>query len=174
MQTHAEVIRPGGLAQILIPLAVFAVIFAFRARRMTRVRPLKPGQLWIMPAIVALMAVVAFVATPPRGLGWLIAAAALLVGAALGWQRGRMMHIEVDPETGELRQRASPVALLFLILLVVVKSAARAEGAAMRLDVATLSDALLALAVGMFALMRVEMYLRAKRLAEDHRRAVFS
>ena len=171
---HGEVVQPGGLFQYLIPAVVVAVIFAFRARRMTRARPLKLWQLWIVPVMLVVVAGVTFITTPPTGTGWLIAGAALLIGAAIGWQRGRMMHIEVHRETGTLMQRASPLAILFLLGLVVARSALRMEGRAMGLNLATLTDSLLALAVGMFGVMRVEMFLRARRLLEEHRAAVFS
>ena len=172
---HGEVVQPGGLMQYVIPLVVFLVIFAFRARRMTRARPLQLWQLWIVPVMLVVAMAAAFASAPPSGTGWLIAGAALLVGAALGWQRGRMMHIEVDRATGTLMQRASPVAILFLLGLVVVRIAMRFEGRAMHMDGATLTDALLALAVGMFGVMRLEMFLRARRLLGEHRdRAAFS
>lgn len=172
---HGGVVQPGGLIQYAIPVAVFLVIFAFRARRMSRARPLKLWQLWIVPGILALATAVTFATMPPSGTGWLIAGAALLVGTGLGWQRGRMMHIEVDRATGTLMQRASPVAILFLLGLFVVRSAMRYEGRALGMDVATLTDALLALALGMFGVMRVEMFLRARRLLGEHRdRAAFS
>ncbi len=171
---HGEMVQPGGVLQYLIPIVVFVVIFAFRARRMTRARPLRLWQLWIVPVLLIVGASAAFIAMPPSGTGWLIAAVALLIGAAIGWQRGRMMHIEVHRETGTLMQRASPLALLFLLGLVVVRSALKVEGRAMGLDIATLTDSLLAFAVGMFGVMRVEMFLRARRLLEEHRAAVFS
>ena len=78
------------------------------------------------------------------------------------------MRLHVDPETHALNQQGSPAAMLFLLALVVVKAGARAEGSAMHLDVVMLTDALLALALGMFTAMRVEMYLRGKRLLAAH------
>ena len=97
---------------------------------------------------------------------------ALLIGAAVGWQRGKMMHIQVDPETHALNQKASP----------------RGDGVPDRPDPcpdgargvlghdgavspAMLTDPLIAFALGMFTLQRVEMYLRAKRLLEQARGA---
>ena len=167
---HGEVVQPGGLMQYVIPVAVFVIIFAFRARRMTRARPLKLWQLWIIPGLLTVGVAAEFVKAPPSGIGWPIVLLALLVGAAIGWQRGRMMHIEVDQASGTLIQRASPLALLFIVGLVVVKAAANVEGRTLGVDVVTLSDALLAMAVGTFGVMRVEMFLRARRLMEVHRR----
>lgn len=161
---HAEVVQPGGIAQYLIPIVVIAIVFAFRARRMTRSRPLKLGQLWIVPALYAMMVVSAFIRLPPNAAGWGAAVAGLAVGGALGWWRGKTIAIHVDPVTRTLSQRASPIGILILLGLVVTRSAAQMGGRAAHLDVTTLTDGLLPLALGTFAMMRVEIYLRAKRL----------
>ena len=92
----------------------------------------------------------------------------LLIGAAVGWQRGKMMHIHVDPETHALNQKASPAAMFFLIALIVVRTGARSvleqTGG---VSPAMLTDPLIAFALGMFTLTRLEMYLRARRLLEE-------
>lgn len=164
---HGQVVQPTGFVQYLIPVAVFIVIFGLRARRMSQMRPLKLGQLWIVPAIYVVIVAANFIAKPPTPTAWAASAAALLVGAALGWQRGRMMQIHVDPETHTLSQKGSPLAILFLLAIVGVKLGVQGEGRALGFDVALVTDAALALALGMFATTRVEMYLRAKRLLEE-------
>ena len=161
MPVHAA--QPGVL-QYAIPIVIFLVVFALRARRLTRLRPLKIEQLWIVPAIYAAVVAVIFYRSPPTLAGWAIAAAALAIGAALGWQRGKTMQIHLDPETHELRQRASLWALAFIVVLVAIKSVAQAEGAALHFNVAVLIDTLAALSLGIFAVQRLEMYLRATRL----------
>lgn len=161
---HAEAVQPSGWLQYAIPLAIFAVIFAFRVRRMSQERPLQLERLWIVPAIFGALLVVTLIATPPHGLGWLWVALALPIGAALGWWRGTSVRIAVDPATHRLNQRASPLAIVVLLLLVVFKQAARYEGGALHADVTALSDALLALATATFAVLRLEMYLRGRRL----------
>lgn len=141
-----------------------AVVFTIRARRMSKVQPLRRDRLWMVPAAYLAIVALSFAMQPPTATGWLASAAALLVGAALGWQRGKTVRIHLDPDTGELNQKASVAGMVFLLVLIMVKAAARAGGTAMHLDVATFTDALLALALGTFTLMRVEMLLRAKRL----------
>lgn len=168
---HGQVVQPGGWLQYAIPIVMFAVIFAVRARRMSQLRPLKIGQLWIVPAIYLAMVGATFVARPPSLAGWLVSLVALVVGAGLGWQRGRMMAIHVDPETHRISQRGSPLAVLFLMAIVLIRMAAQTEGRAMHFDVALITDAALALALGMFTATRVEMYLRARRLLEEARAA---
>ena len=163
---HAEVVQPGGITQYLIPIVVIAIVFAFRARRMTRSQPLKLGQLWIIPTIYALAVVAAFVANPPNATGWAAALVGLVLGCGLGWYRGKTIAIHVDPITRTLSQKASPLGVLILLGLVAVKVAAQAGGRMAHLDVTILTDGLLGLALGTFAMMRVEMFLRARRLLQ--------
>lgn len=161
---HAQVVQPHELLQYLLPLVVFVVIFAFRARRMSQVRPLKLERLWIVPAIYLVLVVVTFVTKPPSEIGWLVSLVALAIGAGAGWPRGRMMAILVDPATHQLNQKGSPIAILFLFAIIAVKVVAQNEGSTMGLDAALVTDAALAFGLGMFTMTRVEMYLRAQRM----------
>ncbi|RDE05547.1 CcdC protein domain-containing protein [Sphingomonas aracearum] len=162
MQAHH--VQPGGWLQFVIPLAIAGVVLALRARRMTRVRALHPGRLWMVPALYAALVAALLVQHPPAPLGWLACAAGLAAGCALGWQRGKTMRIHLDPATGGLHQQGSLVAILFLVVLIAVKQGAAAGGAALHLDVGLMTDVLACLALGMFSVMRVEMFLRARRL----------
>jgi hypothetical protein len=164
-----QVVQPTGIAQYLIPIAVFIVIFALRARRMSQMRPLKLERLWVVPAIYFAIVAANFIAKPPTLAAWIASAIALLLGAALGWQRGRMMQIHVDPQTHALNQKGSPWAILFLMAIVLIKMAVQGEGRAIGFDVMLVTDAALAFALGMFTTTRVEMYLRAKRLLDEAR-----
>lgn len=161
---HGQAVQPGGMTQYLIPIAVFAVIFAFRVRRMSQMRPLKLEQLWIVPAIYLVVVAASFVASPPTATGWAVTLAGVALGGALGWFRGKTVAIHVDPATHRLNQKASPLGMLILLVVVGGRMVARAGGQAAHLDVVTLTDGLLGLALGTFTMMRVEMYLRGSRL----------
>ena len=146
------------------------VIMALRMRRMGQMRPLNLNNLWIVPALYLVVAALMFFQLPPTGWVAIASAAALAVGAAVGWQRGKMMHIHVDPETHALNQKASPAAMIFLIVLIIVRTGARSVlGQESDISPAMLTDPLIAFALGMFSLTRLEMYLRAKRLLEEAR-----
>src|SRR6185437_2794594 len=95
-----------------ITIGIIVVVLALRMRGMSKMRPLKLGALWIVPALYLAVAVFMFVQLPP-------------IGAAVGWQRGKMMHIHVDPDSHALNQKASPAAMMFLIVLIVVRAGAR-------------------------------------------------
>jgi len=155
-----------------VTLAIIVVIMALRMRGMSKMRPLKLGNLWIVPAIYLAVTIWMFVLLPPVGWVAIASVGALLIGAAVGWQRGKMMHIHVDPETHALNQKASPAAMFFLVILIVVRTGARSLlGAESHVSPAMLTDPLIAFALGMFTLTRLEMYLRAKRLLEAARSA---
>ncbi|MFZ5747245.1 MAG: CcdC protein domain-containing protein [Pseudomonadota bacterium] len=157
----------------LIPIVVVATVVVLRMRRMGRMRRLRIEWLWIVPALYSAAAVAMFVAAPPSPVGWALSIAGLALGAVLGWQRGRMMHIHVDPETHEINQRASPAAMLFLLALVAVRFVARSVGGAeieaMHLNPLILTDVLIAMAWGLLSVSRLEMYLRARRMLDEAR-----
>lgn len=168
---HARIVQPTGLAQYLIPIVVVAIVLALRVRRMRQVRPLKLNGLWIVPALVSFFAAIAFATQPPHGTGWLWCALALVAGAGLGWQRGRTMRIAVDPKTGTLRQTGSPAALVFVLVVIGLRSIARYEASAWGFNPVLVSGTLLSMAVGLLSAQRVEMYLRGRRMltgAADH------
>lgn len=158
----------------VIAAVIMSFVLAFRMRRMSRLRPLKIERLWIFPALFLVLASVILFEFPPVGAQWALCGAALLVGAALGWQRGKLMHIEVDPQTHELNQRASAGALILLVALVAVRIGARnlvGQGGVFHINALVLTDMLIVMALGLFTAQRIEMYLRARRLIASVRPA---
>jgi membrane protein CcdC involved in cytochrome C biogenesis len=153
-----------------ITIGIIVVIMALRMRRMGRMRPLKLETLWVVPVMYLVVAVLMFVQLPPTGWAAIACVVGLAIGAAVGWQRGKMMHIHVDPATHALNQKASPAAMFFLIALIIVRTGARSIlGQESGVSPAMLTDPLIAFALGMFTLQRVEMYLRARRLLDEVR-----
>lgn len=169
MQVDAHPVQPSWTSYA-ITIGIVVIVMALRMRGMGRMRPLNLSSLWIVPVVYLLAAVLMFVSLPPSGWVAVASIVGLLVGAAVGWQRGKMMHIHVDPETHALNQKASPAAMFFLITLIVIRAGARSvlsqEGG---VSPAMVTDPLIAFALGMFTLTRLEMYLRAKRLLEEAR-----
>jgi Protein of unknown function (DUF1453) len=151
----------------LIPLIVIGLVMVFRFRSMGKARPLRLERLWIVPAIYLALAIVLFWEMTPHGLGWLWAALAFAAGGAIGWYRGAAMKISVDPETHALNQTSSPLALLLILVLVGVRFAIRA-GAGNQ-DIALVTDCLVAFALGLLAMQRLEMFLRGSRLLNEAR-----
>lgn len=159
----------------LIGVLVLVAVMGFRLARANTARPLKIEFLWIMPAY--LVAVTGFLLwqMPPRGLEWLWLVVAFLIGAGLGWQRGRMMAIDIDPETHTLSQTQSRAAVLFLIALVAVRFGLRSvltgEASALHLSLAFVTDVFVVFAVGLLGVTRLEMFIRARRLLTEARAA---
>jgi hypothetical protein len=165
---------PNPLIGYVIMAVVLSLVLFFRVRRIGKARPLKVERLWIVPALYLVLAATAFVATPPDAAGWGFAIFAFGLGALLGWQRGRMMRIDVDAETHEVTATQSPAAFLFIVVLIALRTGMRTmatngHGGLFHLSPATLTDILVAFALGLLGVQRLEMFLRARRLLGEAR-----
>ena len=164
---------PTPLLGYAIMAVVLVLVIAFRMRNVGRERPLKLERLWIIPVIYVLLGGAVLASSPPtRPAEWAACVVALLAGSALGWQRGRLTHIVVDPATHEVRMKQSMTAFLFLIVLIAIKNGMRSvvgpgSNALFHLSPQVLTDVLLAFAVGLLGMQRVEMFLRARRLLAE-------
>jgi len=157
----------------LVTAAVVGLVLFLRLRSMKRARRLRLETLWIVPALYGVITALVFYQSPPAGIQWGYIALALAVGAALGWRRGALMRIQVDPETHALNQQASPAAMLFIVVLILARQGLRFEAGSMGFSVAFLTDLLMVFALGLFSATRIEMFLRARRLlAEARARAI--
>lgn len=150
--------------RLITTAIVIAIVLAIRARSIGRERRLRLETLWIFPAIYAAIMAVVFWKSPPHGSQWAWIVAAMAAGAALGWRRGSMMRISVDPATHTLNQTNSWAAFAIIAAIVIVRQALSYEARSWHFDVLLLTDLLMALALGMFAATRAEMFLRARRL----------
>lgn len=154
----------------IVTAVIVAIVLTLRIRGMRRARRLRLDTLWIVPALYLLaLAVMLWEYPPVDRLTWLWLALALAIGAALGWRRGKLMRITVDPGTHALNHQTSPAALLFIVLLIAARQGLRYEGAALGLDILQVTVILTAFAVGLFAATRTEMFLRARRLLGEAR-----
>jgi len=160
------------LISYVITAAVVSLVLFLRLRTMRRRRPLRLEMLWIVPALYAAVTILVLYQSPPAGPQWLYVATALGAGAVLGWRRGALMRIHVDPETHALNQQASPAAMLFIVLLLVARQGLRLEASAMGLNLAMLTDILVVFVLGLFSTTRLEMFLRARRLLAEARAAL--
>lgn len=158
-----------GWLTALLPFMIIALVVALRMRSMSRERPLKLGMLWLVPAIYVLLIGSILFASPPSRLGWALIALGLALGGILGWHRGKLIRITRNDETGELSQKASPLAMLLLLGLIVLKFGARAifgdsavghPGSGAML----LTDAFIGFALGLLSATRLELYVRARRI----------
>ena len=168
-----EFLRDAGGRQALgtaAGLLVVGVVMFFRFRKP---RALKIERLWVRPAIFLLLSVASLGALPPPAtfLNVLLILAAGVIGAAIGWQRGRLMRIEVHPETHDISSSASPLGVIFLLALIAVRGGLRGvatgPGAVPGVSSSAISDALIILAGATMSISNLEMWLRARRLLAD-------
>lgn len=152
---------------------VVAVVFALRFRAMNKERRLKLEFMWILPAIMVAATIFLFVQFTPHGTDWLWLGLIFAVGATIGWWRGRLIPIAIDPDTHELNTKPSPAAILFLLGLFVVRFALKAflesEAQAWHINAVLLTDGFVVLGVGLFSVSRLEMALRAIGLLREAR-----
>jgi hypothetical protein len=157
----------------LIPLAIVAVVILLRN---SRPRRLRIETLWLTPAIYLVLLASALAASPPpltpTSIGLLVLG--FLLGAGLGWQRGRFTNIHIHPETHDLTSRASPIGLVFIFAIVALRYALRGmitEPIA-GVPVIAFADALLVMAIAMLSTQRLEIWLRARRMLAEAKAGV--
>jgi hypothetical protein len=166
-------IPPGAPVWVyLIPVLVIGLVIL----RNARARNLRVERLWISPVLLLVLTATTFsqqhMPTPPM---IAVDIAALALGAALGWWRGRFTKITVNPETHDLTSQASPLGMVLILAIMVirqgVRSYATANAGALHVSVIDVTDAFLLLAVGVVCAQRLEMALRANRLLTEARAA---
>ena len=114
------------------------------------------------------------VKNPPGQLGWSAGFVALLLGGALGWQRGQLFDLRLDPDTGTLLKRRSPTAVLLLGAVValrfIVGGVLRVAPTAMSAGSTAmlLTDVTMSFLLGLLGCTRIELYVRARRLLQAH------
>jgi Na+/H+ antiporter NhaD/arsenite permease-like protein len=154
---------------------VVGLVLFFRLRRLNQERRLKLEWMWVLPAMMVLATLALLMQFPPHGLEWLWLGLVFAVGAGIGWMRGKLIPISIDPETHLLNTKPSPAALLFLLGLFVARFALRSvldsHAEAMHLSVALLTDGFVVLGVSLFSISRLEMALRAWALLKAARAA---
>jgi hypothetical protein len=156
------------MPQSYIPYLIAVFVLAMVVRRSLRGRRLRVDRLWVIPVLLLVAAVMTIVQAPPHEPSMiLVLALAALMGAAIGWQRGRLTRINLDPDTGILTSQASPAAVILIVAVFALRFGLRfwlmqnphKGGQAL---VAT--DALLLFGVGMISVARIEMWIRCRRL----------
>jgi hypothetical protein len=162
-----------GVWVYLIPILVIGLVIL----RNARARHLRVERLWISPVLLLFLTATTFSQQQhmptPTMIG--VDIAALALGATLGWWRGRFTKITVNPETHDLTSQSSPLGMLLVLAIMLirqgVRSYATANAGALHVSVIDVTDAFLLLAVGLVCAQRLEMALRANRLLTEARAA---
>ena len=174
--------------QVLGPLIGLTIALPLIFLRNRRPRTLNPQWMWVMPAIIIPLMGLALWGTsrdpnvphiPFDGMAWTILAVGLVLGGVFGWWRGKMTTIEKHAD-GTLKAQASPIGLILIIAVMLGRRALSAflepHAAEWGLNGLAITDAFLLFVVGMIVVMRIEMFIRAKRIqagaGDDHVEAV--
>jgi len=147
-------------------LVILAVILVARNRR---ARKLNLQRLWVRPVLAILfIGAMLYQSPPPLSVASLaVMVAAVAVGGALGWQRGRLTHLEVHPQTHIITARVSAVGVILVLGLVAGRMVLRTALTGPRFDsptVGLLADGLVVMAALTMLAQQVEISLRARRL----------
>lgn len=160
-------------SQTFAPMVMVAIVLLVLVLRNGRARPLRIELLWVRPLLLLVLFGFGALREPitPTPLNLTVLIAGAVIGAAIGWQRGRFMRIEVDPDTHAVTSRASVLGIVFivgvLLLRVLAVGAMRENVAHLPISPIVGSDALITLIIAMFATQGLEMWIRARRLLAE-------
>ena len=108
------------IGSYVLPLLVVGLI----VRRGIRAKPRKVRMrsMWILPILIALATWTTLADAPPSGfLNAVLFSIALAAGLAVGWLRARHMAFFVDPQTGRVTSKATPIGTILVVALFVVR-----------------------------------------------------
>ena len=169
--------QAAGAGQIWATVIGLGVALTIVFLRNRKPRKLRIELLWIRPILFSLIIAAAIWSSkaPIGAISVALFFGAVVVGAALGWQRGRFMTIDVDPETHAITAQASPIGMIFIVGILGLRMALRGlafeSRPALGLPAGAVTDALVLLVGGMVVTQSLEMWLRARRLLDEARRA---
>jgi hypothetical protein len=161
--------------QQFMPLLFLLPVVALIIFRNLKPRPLRLELLWIRPVIIMAVATsfLIFMPFPHQGYAIPLLIAAFAVGAGLGWLRGRMVRVQVDPATHMAMSQSSPLGVIFILGIIGVRfflrSSAMGSGGAMSPQTLLITDTLMLLAVGLVAVSGLEVWVRARKMIADSR-----
>jgi hypothetical protein len=165
----------GTLTQYLLPLGIAVIVIVLRN---SRPRRLRIERLWVLPAIYLVMMVSALAAAPPPitpiSIGLLVLG--FLIGAGLGWQRARFTEIHIHPETHDLTSRSSPIGIIFIFAILLLRFGARdflaSHPDVLHVPVIAIGEALLVMVVATLSMQRLEIWQRASRMLAEARGSI--
>jgi hypothetical protein len=174
--------QPKDFLPYLAPVLIVLVI-GLRLMRASKPRKIKPNTLWIGPLIVVLGMVAVFAnpvmpnpLTSPYAIP--IFAGALVLGGVTGFFRAKYQEFSIDPATGDVMSKASPIAMIVFLGVFAVRFGIRSwMSGGVSQDMTKLpgpglilyTDAMLFFAFGMVAASAWEIWRRTRPLVLAHR-----
>jgi hypothetical protein len=157
----------------LVAFTVIALFMGLRIWRGSRARRLRVERMWIRPVIICTILGLSIVGQPPPITAPILASLAVVtaLGGLMGWYRGRMVRVSIDPATHALTSKASPWGMLIFLGLMVARIGARVvlghEHDVLGVPVNAIIDGLTLFYAGNVVGAQVEVWLRAKKLLAD-------
>ena len=162
-----------------IPVLVIVLIVARRIVMAQTLQRVRVWRLWIMPAYLALVMSFVLGITPmPSPVGIAIFAVAAFAGLGAGYMRALHQEFSIDPDTGNVMSKASPVGSILFIGIFLVRfglnfwmNGGAASGLTHRPDprVFVYTDAMLFFAFAMVSASAWEVWRRTRPLIAEHR-----
>ncbi len=154
-------------------LVTIAIVVLILVARNSRPRKLKVDSLWVYPAILVVLLGSSLAAAPPpitvTSISLLVGG--FVLGALVGWQRGRLTHIELDPATQALTSRSSPIGMILILAVFALRYGLRDLLATypqlVGVPVLAAGDALIVLTIAMLGAARLEMWIRARKMLAE-------
>ena len=161
----------------LMPILIVGLI-AWRARKSMAGRSVKPSQLWIRPLVITAIMLLVFATSPmPAPVGFAFFALAAAAGVGVGYLLARHQEFSIDPATGKITSRTSPVGVVLFVGLFAVRYAIKVAvtgGQAPDRMMAHSAEFVLYTDIGLFFALGVvvaqawETWRRIKPLADAH------
>lgn len=98
-------------SSFVLPLLVFVLIL----RRSLRERKVRTTRMWLYPAILGVAALYTMAHEPAPGMAAIAGfVGAAIAGAGLGYLRARHQLFTLDPATGEITSKATPLGTILM------------------------------------------------------------
>ncbi len=166
---------PNDQVTLLLPFVFLLMAFRIWSGG-ARLRRVRIETMWIFPVIFIGLIGFGIYADRPNWSDPVVVAilvVSAVAGLGLGWFRGRLVKITVDPETHTLQSQNSAMGMVILAVIYLIKYAARTflSGHAddWHISVPAVTDGFLLIALGTIVGRRIEILIRGLRLLKKAR-----
>lgn len=154
-------------APYLVALLAGALIVR-RLAKAQQARSVKTSRLWVVPSVLVVSTAMTLASVPAPSfltiIAYLFAAGA---GGAFGWYRVHTLEFSIDPNSGAIMSKATPLGAIVLVGLLLFRYALKyflqTEGLA-GLALARWTDGLLVFTAAMLVTQSVHTWVRARQL----------